>query len=339
MEHSRISVIIPVYNAKATLEDAVRSCLGQTLPPREIILVDDGSDDGSAQLCDQIGQTEASVKVLHIPPLGVSAARNRGLDEAAGDAVTFLDADDTMASGMLECLDAVLYRTGADYAGCGFGDAEQTGSGEDTVSEFAGSDIILQRILRHDTSVWGKLYRRRFLGETRFREGLTIGEDMLFVLSLLREDTVFAFTGRKLYRYTINPAGAMERPFVPSYMDQISCWQLARETALQNFPALAGNPEAQAGFSSVIAVSAVLTASKIAKLGQQGRQYDSFFAQCRGTVRDELRLPGARQALPGDYKVKAVLLTRFPRLYRLLYVPHSAGSSNDRQRFRKDKRE
>ena len=89
-----ISVVIPVYNTKAYLEACVGSVLSQTVTDYEILLVDDGSTDGSAELCDELAKKHERVRVIHKPNGGASSARNTGINEAKGKYVHFIDSDD-----------------------------------------------------------------------------------------------------------------------------------------------------------------------------------------------------------------------------------------------------
>jgi len=92
----QITVIIPVFNAGEALRGSVASVLGQRDTRLELILVDDGSTDGSSDLCEQIASEDDRVVVLHKPNGGVSSARNLGIATATGDYLTFVDADDTL---------------------------------------------------------------------------------------------------------------------------------------------------------------------------------------------------------------------------------------------------
>ena len=89
-----ISIIIPVYNAEATLNKCVDSILMQPFANFEVILVDDGSKDGSFQICEEYARKDSRVTVIHKENGGVSSARNRGLEIAKGNWVTFVDSDD-----------------------------------------------------------------------------------------------------------------------------------------------------------------------------------------------------------------------------------------------------
>ncbi|WP_241677074.1 glycosyltransferase family 2 protein [Bifidobacterium jacchi] len=97
-----VSIIVPVYNARASLHDCISSITAQTYAHLEIILIDDGSDDGSSMYCDLWTRLDSRIRVIHQRNAGVSAARNRGIDEACGDYLMFVDADDTLLADAVE---------------------------------------------------------------------------------------------------------------------------------------------------------------------------------------------------------------------------------------------
>ena len=98
----KISVIVPVYNVMAYLTRCVDSIRKQTYRNLEILLVDDGSTDGSAGLCDELADSDPRIRVIHQKNSGVSAARNAGIQEACGEYVLFTDSDDYVAVDYLE---------------------------------------------------------------------------------------------------------------------------------------------------------------------------------------------------------------------------------------------
>ncbi len=341
-----ISIIVPVHNAEKTLDAAVRSVLQQTVRVREnleLILVDDGSSDESGLLCrEYVRRSEPGMRIqlISMEDEGVSEARNRGIEAANGELLTFLDADDAMAPSMLEVLLALHQKTGAQICGCGFCkvSAEKAESvPEDTdkdhlsrqeerreadpqpermdIGLLTGQAIVSERILQRDTRVWSKLFERKAIGAHRFEKGMTIGEDMLFVLSLLGDGTRYAFVEDPLYRYTFNPKGAMERPFTPSYMDQIRCWEEAEHLILDRFPSLQGNRAAMEQLRGLQIVSDILTASKIAKLPKTEReQYKPQLKECRRFLSGHKRA-GAASGIPLDYRVKSFLLQMSPSVF------------------------
>ena len=86
-----ISVIVPIYNTKQYLEKCIESIRAQTYKDLEILLIDDGSTDGSSEICDYYAKEDARIKVIHKPNGGLSSARNRGIDEARGDYIGFVE--------------------------------------------------------------------------------------------------------------------------------------------------------------------------------------------------------------------------------------------------------
>ena len=100
----KVSVIVPVYRAEKYLRKCVESILAQTFRDFEVILVDDGSPDGSGAICDEYAKKDPRVRVFHKENGGVSSARNKGIDEARGEWVTFVDADDWLPENALTAL-------------------------------------------------------------------------------------------------------------------------------------------------------------------------------------------------------------------------------------------
>lgn len=122
MDTPLISVIIPVYNKEKTIEKCVDSVLRQQHPNIEIILVDDGSQDSSYELCVRLSNTHSNVTVLHQENKGVSAARNIGLKYATGEYISFVDSDDWIHESMLSLLISCLmifafFRKSEEYIG------------------------------------------------------------------------------------------------------------------------------------------------------------------------------------------------------------------------------
>lgn len=171
-----ISVIVPVYNGEKTIERCVRSILSQKQVQLELLLIDDGSADKTYALCRSLAEGDSRIRLFHQENAGVSTARNRGLENAVGDFVTFVDADDLLAPGALAAL-AAEAESGADFV--------------------IGSHCLFRRpwrhVVRHKSSdgipslmslMCGKLYRRSLLEREglRFREDLHYGEDTVFNL-------------------------------------------------------------------------------------------------------------------------------------------------------------
>ena len=179
-----VSVIMPVYNTAPYLRMAIDSVVGQTFEAWELILIDDGSTDGSAQICDAYAREDSRIRVIHAGHHGVSHARNLGLEQATGTWVAFLDSDDELE---LTALEELL--RGADGADVVMGnfrfneDENHKIEDQQTVTLPSMTDQQAQALFFCDFFfvVWGRLYRREKLLR-RFPEGMSYGEDTCFNL-------------------------------------------------------------------------------------------------------------------------------------------------------------
>ena len=137
-----ISIIIPVYNAKLYIERCIQSICNQTYSKIEIILVDDGSTDGSSDICDQIERKDQRIKVIHCKNGGAASARNRGLDLAQGEYIMFVDSDDYIDLQLCQVLLDNLKRYHAECCICGYQIIEDKKAGTcvnvDEIAAFSG---------------------------------------------------------------------------------------------------------------------------------------------------------------------------------------------------------
>ncbi len=206
-----ISVIIPIYNAAEHLEKCVGSLLKQSCREFEIILVDDGSTDGSADICDALCEKHVNIRVTHSENRGVAAARNTGIDMAVGELVTFIDADDCVPANYLEELYACIGE--ADISVCDVA----LYRGDEEICRFSCTDKLLDsadavcRLLERkdiNTGPCGKLFRRQTIKAIRF-PALRVYEDILFVLGAFDKAASVAFTAKTEYSYIQNGESAM----------------------------------------------------------------------------------------------------------------------------------
>lgn len=186
-----ISIIIPIYNAEKTLMRCIDSVLNQTYNNWELLLVDDGSIDKSALICDSYAQSDNRIRVFHKINAGVSSARNIGLENAKGEWITFIDSDDCVKDVYLENLlghvkksiDLVI--SFAEIHGKGFIRKENYPTRLITQDCF---DILFtESDMYWHTSPWSKLYRRKIIRKNNlsFCVGMHIGEDALFLYSYM----------------------------------------------------------------------------------------------------------------------------------------------------------
>lgn len=193
-----VSIIVPVYNAEKYLHRCVDSILSQTMTDFELLLIDDGSKDGSGRICDEYAAKDARVRAFHKPNGGVSSARNLGLDNASGRWITFCDADDIVLPSWLsifidnacDSVDYVIQGFITDKAIFESEDVEFTNRRKFSFS-FEGpvEDGLL---LMNDNSmlgyVWCKLYKRSIIEKCNvsFNESYNYQEDLVFNLSYLQ---------------------------------------------------------------------------------------------------------------------------------------------------------
>lgn len=220
-----ISVIVPVYQAERLLPQCVESVLGQTFSDWELLLVDDGSRDGSPALCDAYATGDARVRVFHKPNGGVSSARNLGLEQARGQCIAFLDADDALVPAALETLWYLREKAGADSAGCAHLNVSPTG--EERTEQLLPAGIYEQTGLREhilwpltgerlrppvfNGFIWRFLFDAAILQENAITfEGAYL-EDELFLMEYFCNAKCLAVTEEPLYRYFWNPASATHR--------------------------------------------------------------------------------------------------------------------------------
>lgn len=169
-----ISIIVPVYNVKEYLERCLQSVCGQTYRNLEIILIDDGSTDGSGELCDWFAQEDERVRVIHQENAGQSVARNRGLDIARGEYFGFVDGDDWIEPDMYEFLYRLMTDNDADISIC----SHYRDKGSRSVAKYASGkffsltrDEALQALVvdKHVRNyMWDKLFRRSLFTDVSF---------------------------------------------------------------------------------------------------------------------------------------------------------------------------
>lgn len=208
MNNPLISVIVPVYNVEKYLSRCIDSILSQTFTDFELLLIDDGSKDHSGSICDEYAKTDSRIRVFHKENGGVSSARNIGLDNAKGEWVSFVDADDIIEQDYFP--DDLL----ADE----FWDVIQVPrSGGSNFHDYSKDVICANRAeamsFLHKNfyyECWGRFIRKRVLGTTRFDETIKIGEDIIFFVSIFTQISTYYVTSKGgRYIYFLNETSAM----------------------------------------------------------------------------------------------------------------------------------
>lgn len=201
---SHISIIVPVYNTATFLVGCIDSILAQSFTDFELILVDDGSTDGSSAICDEKAERDSRVKCYHQANQGQQRAVQNGLRHASGQWVLFVDSDDRLPSNALEILfsqvsDATDIIVGFSYPGDG--SVEEVPIVEWRRRMLRGSEILSTR--------WGKLYRRDLLDEfsTSVPAEIRVGEDMIMNIQIaFKTEKPVVIVNKQVYYYNRNAA-------------------------------------------------------------------------------------------------------------------------------------
>lgn len=208
----KVSVIIPVYNVEPYLRQCIESILSQTMEEIEIILVDDGSTDGSGQVCEDYSAKDNRIKTIHKSNEGVSAARNDGIIASCAPYIQFVDGDDWVEADFCEAPYAVAIRNSADLVLYTYNKVDcdghikkfETNTKEGLLSE---SEALRFNVYCQSFACGG-LYRRELFDSIRFPIGFTF-EDVGTTHRLIHAANRISFLNKPIYNYRINRPGSI----------------------------------------------------------------------------------------------------------------------------------
>lgn len=223
-----ISVIIPVYNSEKYLERCIKSVISQSFTDIEIILVNDGSTDKSLDICKKYAMMDARVKVYSQENLGVSAARNLGLQNVNSEYVAFLDSDDWLEEETYELAVKYLELYTADVYvyGVTFVDGKLTKQINENIAVFDKYTALKEQItgkIFHLT-VCDKVFRKSQIKNLCFDESLTMGEDLLFSWQSLKHADTVIYNSMPQYHYFYREDSTCNRMFSPKQLTDIIVW-------------------------------------------------------------------------------------------------------------------
>ena len=232
MEHIAISVIVPIYNTKPYLEECIESILDQKINvPVEVLLIDDGSTDGCADLCDRYAARDARVRVIHQENQGLSAARNAGIDAAKGRYYSFIDSDDVVLPGFLQTLYDACERHDAYMALCSVEDVQENGKSCDPAyftrptqeGVFCGKDLLNEFYTPYGTVytvAWNKMYRAEVWKLLHYPEGRLHEDDFVAHRLFWRCDKVVCID-KPLYHYRLRNGSICRTSIRPEAFDAV----------------------------------------------------------------------------------------------------------------------
>ncbi len=301
-----ISIIVPVYNCAGFLQRCVDSLTAQTYDDIEIILVDDGSTDGSAALCDDLAVRDSRITVLHRTNGGVSSARNAGIAAARGEFITFADADDYVNPDHIGGLRELMRKFDCDVAVCSYISENEDKCSEPRCRSAAPNEVFYS----HDSAVcellaggavggyvWNKLYRRHLLDGVEFRRDVRILEDLLFNFEVFRKAKSMAFTDYRSYHYIQRGQSAMHRSFGEEHRQMVETARHIRDELAEE-----GGELADAG-SGLLATTILWVCDVMAEYGPYDRE---LFARYRSEFKPLKKKYMKMSRVPFSYRASAV---------------------------------
>ena len=243
MNNPLILVIIPVYNPGPHLYRCLDSIIGQTYRNLQIILIDDGSTDGSGEVCDQYAAKDDRIVVVHQPNSGVSKARNVGLEMASGDFVNFPDSDDYLELNTYEYLLEQMDAAGADAA-CfeyyiTYPDREIKHTASDGLYGACNAEKAINELLFSGRSfLCTKLLPIGAVRNIRFIEDIYRDEDTIFCMFALHNTRKTVFLERALYHYVQSEESACRGVFRPSQLSAVKGIPINEEFLGKHYPGM-----------------------------------------------------------------------------------------------------
>lgn len=215
----KISVIIPVYNADKYLSKCIDSVLNQSFTDFELLLVNDGSEDRSGEICDNYAKKDSRIKVFHKENGGVSSARNLGLINACGEWITFVDADDYLIiDGLQRYINGI--DKNIDLIICGYNICDESGYLKFSTTAYPKNDLIQKdecieimfKNAYYNGYLYNKLFKRSIIEDNKilFNEYIYYNEDRLFCVEYITSlDLKILYTSEPVYTYILHENSAM----------------------------------------------------------------------------------------------------------------------------------
>lgn len=341
----KISIIVPVYNVQKYLEACLESLIKQTYDNYEVILVNDGSTDQSLEICKLFENKSEKVKIINQQNSGVSCARNKGLEQATGKYVMFVDSDDWIDQEMLDQLVIQVMQTEADFVMCNL-IREYSTKSEPISSGFKSLTILehheiekqlilgliekkegdLQHILAPFRGPVGKLYNLELIRkhQLKFDDQLIIGEDFLFNLQYLKYCKKALIIEDFYYHYRANESSITRR-----YKE--ACWPNIYKVTLQKIEEFIKengyNEHAKQQFSQLVIKYYLICLNNELRIENPHvlrQQIQHIKEMCHSDyVIESLRMINKLNRAQFDIKLMVLILTRYKMsvvLYYYLYI-------------------
>lgn len=240
-ENKLVSVIIPIYNVETYLDRCVESVCGQSYKDLEIILVDDGSDDGSGDICDRLGKKDNRIRVIHQANMGLAGARNTGIDVCNGEYLCFVDSDDYVHPEYVKYLLKICEDNNCEIGVCGHYSTDKLEIFHEVnwdenaivydkkqIFDAFYSDMHVPIVI-----AWNKIYSRKCIGDIRYNVGY-IHEDEATTFKFLYSASHIAYGKEKLYYYFDRSDSITGQGYNPKRLDVLEAYENRLEFYLEH---------------------------------------------------------------------------------------------------------
>ena len=316
MKNIKVSVVVPIYNVSKYLSKCVESIMNQTHNNLEIILVDDGSNDGSGKIADEYAEKDNRIQVIHQKNKGVSSARNTGIEAATGEYICFADSDDYLEADYVEYLLKMSVENDADVSLTTemFTNyyLEQINNDYQTIysPEKATIEILCYNI---PIGVYCKMFKRSFLGSNiRFIPEIYIGEGFNFNTAAFQRANKIAVGHRRIYFYRRNnPNSAVTKFSMDKWINGLMAIDNIKEDFVIHSKELARAWDYARWHTNSDVVNFMHMASA-------EKQFPEMYKQCKHISRTKA-FTAFLVSIPFREKIRAIIMVISPRLMPLLY--------------------
>ena len=242
--HELISVIVPVYNVLNFLDKCLSSIIEQTYENLEIILIDDGSTDGSSVICDEFARKDSRIKVFHKKNSGQSEARNLGIDLSTGKFIAFVDSDDFVSKDYIQYLYDLLKKYNADISNCNFKkiwdyDEKYSKRTEKIEKRFDSQSAIenMCYLKELNCAPIGKLFKKEIFSEIKFPVGM-IYEDLAIMYKAFSRANILAYGNEYKYFYFQRRGSSLNSEFNVQKLSRVPISNEIYEFVEKEYPAI-----------------------------------------------------------------------------------------------------
>lgn len=238
--NTKISIIIPIYNGEKYIERCLKSIINQDYEELEIILINDGSTDKSIDILKKFKNIDNRIKVIDKENTGVSDTRNRGIEEATGDYIMFIDVDDYLEENMIKKIINTINKKDIDLIKFNYNITTSDGKkekGNEDYEEYKEKNLDKQNIEHFidnillgkvNAYVWTLVIKREIIGNIRFNKEIGMMEDLLFYINILSKTNNLYIMNDRLYNYFINTESVCNSPkyYYRNFCDMLKVYDL-----------------------------------------------------------------------------------------------------------------